>query len=230
VKIDGRPVSVHPGMILAGDLPITRRHMNGAWRHYRRMQRRGVPTMIDVAATVAEMARTGIFLAPVLVPRRVNFARLLILQDEGGSMVPFRRITRPLLESALQGGLARVEVAWFHDVPGATLYRDNALNQPVAFERAVDPYREAAILIVSDGGAARGRLDPRRVTDTVNVLRLLRAVTQNIAWLNPTPRARWAGTTAGEIADAGAMPMFPLKRHGLDAAIDVLRGRLPSGR
>ena len=87
---------------------------------------------------------------------------------------------------------------------------------------------DAAVHIVSDGGAARGRLDPKRVRATLAVLRRLRAVTQNIAWLNPTPPERWPGTTAGEIAESGAIPMFSLTRDGLNAAVDVLRGRLPS--
>ena len=44
----------------------------------------------------------------------------------------------------------------------------------------------------------------------------------------PVGWAGWPGTTAGEIADSGAAPMFPLTRDGLNAAVDVLRGRLPS--
>jgi uncharacterized protein with von Willebrand factor type A (vWA) domain len=230
VRLQGRPVRVHPGLNLEGDLPITRRQMNRAWRYYRRMQRRGIATEIDVLATIAEMVRTGgVFLGPVLIPRRVNCARILVLHDEGGSMIPFRRLTRPLLESALQGGLARVEVGWFHDVPGAVLYSDSALSQPVKLEQLAAPFRDAGVLIVSDAGAARGRLDPVRVRATAEALRRLRAFSQNVAWLNPTPGARWSRSTADEIVRKTAVPMFPLTRRGLDAAVEVLRGRARAG-
>jgi uncharacterized protein with von Willebrand factor type A (vWA) domain len=230
VRLQGRPVRVHPGLNLEGDLPITRRQMNRAWRYYRRMQRRGMATEIDVPATVAEMVRTGgVFLGPVLIPRRVNCARILILHDEGGSMIPFRRLTRPLLESALQVGLARVEVGWFHDVPGATLYLDSTLSRPVKLERLAAPFRDAGVLIVSDAGAARGQLNRARVNATAEALRRLRVFSQNVAWLNPTPPARWSRSTAGEIVRETGVPMFPLTRRGLDTAVEVLRGRARAG-
>jgi uncharacterized protein with von Willebrand factor type A (vWA) domain len=43
------------------------------------------------------------------------------------------------------------------------------------------------------------------------------------AWLNPMPNHRWRNTTAEEIARF--VPMFEMNRRGLDAAIDILRGR-----
>jgi hypothetical protein len=39
------------------------------------------------------------------------------------------------------------------------------------------------------------------------------------------PRPIWRGTTAEAVARGGAVPMVPLDRAGLDAAMDVLRGR-----
>jgi uncharacterized protein with von Willebrand factor type A (vWA) domain len=231
VWLRGRPVKVRSGLNLEGDLPITRRQMNRAWRYYRRMQRLGVATEIDVPATVADMVHTGgVFLGPVLIPRRVNCARVLILHDEGGSMIPFRRLTRPLLESAVQAGLERVEVGWFHDVPGVALYSDSALSQLVRLDRLAAPFRNAGVLIVSDAGAARGRFDRVRVRATTHALQRLRTFSQNIAWLNPMPPIRWSRTTAGEIVRETGVPMFPFTRRGLDTAVEVLRGSARPGR
>ena len=87
------------------------------------------------------------------------------------------------------------------------------------------PERSAA-LIFSDAGAARGDLELERVRTTVAFLDALRARVRNVAWLNPMPRVRWDGTTAGEVAQL--VPMFELSRRGLYGAIGVLRGRLVS--
>ena len=80
------------------------------------------------------------------------------------------------------------------------------------------------VLIFSDGGAAHGRWNPERVCSTQTFLTQLKQRVRYIAWLNPMPRERWADTTAEPIS--GLVPMFELNRHGLDAAIRVLRGQL----
>ncbi len=216
---------LNPNLDLVGTLPITRRQMKHAWRVYRRMRRIGPPTELDVQATVEQMNRDGVLTAPVLVPRRRNLARMLILKDEGGSMVPFQRVTQPLLESALHSGLDRVAICYFHDVPGSYVYRDPWLSQPVPLEETLAPFAEAGILIVSDAGAARGNYDSHRLKQTYQFLQRLRPCTANVAWLNPTPRARWRGTSAEAIHAACGGAMFSLERTGLHAAVNVLRGR-----
>lgn len=217
---------LNPNLDFVGDLPVTRRQMKRSWRYYRRMQRVGAPVEVDPGATIQQTYRLGVFLGPVLIPRRTNMARMLILKDERGSMTPFRRVTEPLLESAQQGGLAAVSIAYFHDVPGEVLFRDPALNKPVTLEKIIEPFVGAGVLIISDGGAARGMYDQRRVEQTVQFLRgLLDRWTPNVAWLNPTPPERWPGTSAGAIRQAGGVQMFTLSRRGLDSAVDVLRGR-----
>ena len=44
-----------------------------------------------------------------------------------------------------------------------------------------------------------------------------------MAWLNPMPQERWAGTTAEAIAQQ--VPMFEFNRAGLEQAIGALRGQ-----
>jgi uncharacterized protein len=82
---------------------------------------------------------------------------------------------------------------------------------------------QTALLIVSDAGAARGYCDSERILGTGEFLEQLRQVVRYYAWLNPMPNARWPGTSAGEIARL--IPMFELSRHGMQASINVLRGR-----
>ena len=211
---------------LIGNLPVTKRQMKRAWRYYRRMQRVGSAVELDVLATIEQMHRQGILVKPVLVPRRCNLAHMLILQDEGGSMVPFRRITQPLLDSVKQSGLAKVSILFFHNIPTDSLYSDPLLNLPQSLEKIMRHLTEAGVLIISDGGAARGNYNQHRVEQTIRFVQSLKRFTPNIAWVNPVPEVRWAGTTADAIHQKSMVPMFTLDRPGLDAAINVLRGRV----
>jgi uncharacterized protein with von Willebrand factor type A (vWA) domain len=199
--------------------------LKNAWRHYRRMQRVGQPTEIDVPATIERMHQQGIFLAPVLIPRRTNLARLLLLLDEGGSMAPFRHLMRPLLESARQSGLRQVGAYYFHDVPVRYLYYDPLLSEAAALVEVLNAFSGTGVLVVSDGGAARGHDDEERLAQTINFCETLNRFRSNFAWLNPMPVERWPGTTAERIRIQCQVTMLPFNRVGVDAAVDVLRGR-----
>ncbi|MEQ9553688.1 MAG: hypothetical protein RIM23_29195 [Coleofasciculus sp. G3-WIS-01] len=59
---------------------------------------------MDIKATVETMGRQGILLTPVLIPRRINRTDLVLMIDQEGSMVPFHRLSRQLVETAQRGG------------------------------------------------------------------------------------------------------------------------------
>lgn len=205
-------------------LPVTRRQMGRAWRAYRRMGQRGAPVEVDADATIRRIHRDGVMAEPVLVPRRTNQARLLILEDTGGSMVPFRYVSAELVEAARHAGLARVDVFYFHDVAMDVVFRDPALLAPVTVEDAVGRFTDAGVLLYSDAGAARGGRDAERARRTAELLEVLRRATPNVAWLNPVPAERWRGTTADLVRRRTGVPMFPLDPGGLRGAVDHLRG------
>jgi uncharacterized protein len=216
---------VNPHLDFVGSLPITKRQMKRAWRYHRRMRRVGAPVELDVEATVEQIYRQGIFLKPVLIPRRQNQARILILIDERGSMVPFRRVTQALIDSAKQTGLAKALLFFFHDVPGEHLFYEPWLSSNESTARVLQLFVDAGVLIISDGGSARGNFEQSRVEQTKDFLRLVKRYTKNVAWLNPVPIERWKDTTAAAIRTEAPVPMFELNRTGLDAAVNILRGR-----
>jgi uncharacterized protein with von Willebrand factor type A (vWA) domain len=222
-----RTWQLNPRFDFVGSLPVSTRQISQAWRHYRRMSRNGQRIEYDVEATVAQLYREGILLEPVLIPRRTNQARLLVLEDAGGSMTPFRYVTSSLVAGAQHVGLARVDVRYFHDVPWDVVYRDPDQHVSVPLDEAAAPFAHGAILIYSDAGAARGGTDHGRVSQTAEMLATLRRHTTSIAWVNPVPRDRWQGTTAAAIRDleGGLVPMFPLDHLGLTDAVSALRGR-----
>ena len=80
-----------------------------------------------------------------------------------------------------------------------------------------------AALIVSDAGAARGRVDPGRVLDSLAFVKALRLRASSVVWLNPVPRPFWANTVAAHLARH--VPMFSLDRLGIQLAVNTLRGQ-----
>lgn len=111
-------------------------------------------------------------------------------------------------------------------LPAVRVYRDPRLVGPDRLE-AADLARFTSAVVVSDAGAARGRYDGDRLVDTVALGRLLRRLPRcTVAWLNPVPPRRWAGTTADQVGRH--LPMFPLTRFGMTLAVDALRGRPPA--
>lgn len=206
--------------------PVTRRQMKQSWRHLRRFVRQGLPTELDLEATIEQFGRIGILLEPVLVPKRINKTELFLLIDHKGSMVPFHALSHRLAETALRGGrLGKASIYYFHNCPTQYLYYDQTRQQAESvtdFLAQLRPER-SAVLIFSDGGAARGGFSWERLELTQKFLDQLKQRVRYIAWLNPMSTERWFSTTAGEIAHL--VPMFEVSRQGFDQAIDVLRGR-----
>jgi uncharacterized protein with von Willebrand factor type A (vWA) domain len=207
-------------------LPMTRRQMKRSWRYLRRMVREGPSIELDIEATVAIVGRQGMLVDPVLVPRRINRTELLLLLDQNGSMVPFQMLSRRLSETALRGGhLGKTNIYYFHNCPVDYVYRNPYLLDSISIEDVVKQfqYRHVRVLIFSDAGAARGGFNDERVELTFDFADRLKPFIQYIAWLNPMPRSRWAGTTAAEIAKI--FPMFEISRRGMDEAVRALMGR-----
>jgi uncharacterized protein with von Willebrand factor type A (vWA) domain len=216
---------INPDLDFIGQLPITRRNMKASWRYLRLMRRIGQRVELDIPGTIEQTYKQGVMLEPVLMPRRTNQAQLLILTDEGGSMVPFRHTTQALLESAAQCGLRRVAFYFFHDAPLFYLFNNPLMRQKHAedIDKALGDFSGAGVLILSDGGAARGNLDKTRVTQTANFLKKLRERRLNVAWLNPVPAERWVGTTAERIREKCSVKMRSYDRDGLEASVNALR-------
>ena len=211
--------------LLTDYFPVTPRQMKQSWRQLRRPVREGPREELDLAATAEKMGREAIFLEPVLVPRRSNRTDLVMLVDQHGSMVPFHDLSRQLIETAERGGrLKQTRIYYFHDYPDQHLYGHPALLEAQPIEEVLEAIgKSAVVLIISDAGAARGKLDLERVKRTQGFLERLKQSVRYSAWLNPMPNDCWLATTAGEIARF--VPMFEMSRQGLNAAISVLRGR-----
>ncbi|MEM7578320.1 MAG: hypothetical protein AAF316_00450 [Cyanobacteria bacterium P01_A01_bin.80] len=216
-------------VLLSEYFPVTKRQMKQCWRSLRRTIRQGVPTELDIEETVAKIGREGILLQPLLIPPRTNRSDLVLLIDQEGSMVPFHELSRQLAETAQRGGRLRTtNVYYFHDYPDEYLYQHPAMLDPKPVSEFLEQIDErAAVLIVSDAGAARGNFDEERVDNTKLWIEQLQNSVRYFAWLNPMPSECWRQTTAGEIARF--VSMFEMSSQGMNAAISVLRGRYIAG-
>ena len=83
---------------------------------------------------------------------------------------------------------------------------------------------DANVVVVSDGGAARGKYDTLRMLDTLSFFRALRTYTTHYVWLNPLPRRYWLDSTNTASQIARHIPMFSLNYEELYRAVNVLRG------
>ncbi len=227
VKTPMRPVQDITGPELRAYWPLSRRSMVYAWRYLRRTVKEGPRDVLNVAATVEQAARIGFFLCPVYDRRMQNKNHLVLLIDQGGSMVPFHRFTRDLEETARDGQksqIQRVDLAYFQNVPPEHIFRDPHLMSPFPLKNLlawIDP--DTSVLVVSDAGAARGHRRNERIRATAEFLSQVKRRTTQLAWLNPMPQTRWAGTSAQFIARL--VPMFQMDREGFGNAIVALRGQ-----
>lgn len=233
VRAPQTPEHLGAEQALALYTPVSRRAMAYTWRYLRRPVKDGPCDRLDLAATVERTARLGYFDRPVLGRRITDHGHLVLLVDQGGSMVPFHRLTRDLVQTAADSALVhvgrRVDIAHFHNVPPEQVYFDLHLTRPLALDRLLaDCTPESSVLIASDAGAARGGLDRQRFTSTAKILVKLKQRCGAVAWLNPVPTERWSGSTAALIA--AVVPMFPMDEDGFGNAVDVLRGQALGGR
>jgi hypothetical protein len=208
---------------LVAHYPISRRCLVYNWRYLRRPVADGVRDVLDIKMTVEEATKQGFFLKPVYSRRERNHAHLLILVDQEGSMTPFHHFSRDVIETALyESSIEKVDVTYFHNLPAEYVYRDPFLTDKIALEKVLSQCdSETRVLIVSDGGAARGYRRRERISATTEVIWEIQQHTNLIAWLNPVPQQRWDSTTAKIISHL--VPMFPLNQEGLHQGILTLQ-------
>lgn len=225
VQVPFTPVALDESMRLDAYWPVTKRSMAYTWRYLRRLVPDGPEDLLDIEATVKSAASQGFYLAPIFRRRPVNHAHLILLLDQGGSMVPFHRFTRDMVQTTYaESTISRVEVYYFHNVMTDQLYLDSYLTEQIGWESAFERCEgETSVLIVSDAGAARGHRRPPRLRATAESLFRLRQKTSLVAWLNPMPEIRWANTSASAIGQL--VKMYQMDPDGFSSAIDIVRGQ-----
>jgi len=134
----------------------------------------------------------------------------------------------PAILERLTGGLFSSLDSVLAEIPELTvgdLFVDKKLTDPIPARSVLsDHARGAAVVIIGDAGAARGKYEMLRLLDTVAFLKGLKGFTHRTVWLNPLPSVAWAKSSAAQIARY--LPMFPMDNEGMHRAVNVLRGHL----
>ena len=227
----GLPQAAVPAKLLQPHILTPRpavgiRQMVVAWRRFRLAHRIGPKVVLDIDATIAEKCRSGTLTDLAMVPARRNEARMLALFDASPSMAPWRASGKAVANSLTRSQLGHAAIYYFDNNPGGDLFESDLLTRPQGLREVARQHSGSALIVISDGGAARGRINRERVRSTRQFVDLARdALWRPIAWLNPMPRNRWAGSSAGRISAIPEIAMFELTEEGLVMAVDHLRGK-----
>ena len=201
------------------DFPMTERKIRRSFNYLRLPVRQGNLTEVDIDATVDKIGEDGFLITPVMIPRRINRAEVLLLVDVSNSMIPFFLVSQ-LLVSNLQGTkLGKAEVYYFRNCPGEYFfYHPQRPGGKLTSEVLAKLHQQrTVVLIISDAGAARGGVNYDRIKLTENFLDELYGCVRQVAWLNPVPENRWRGTSAQGISQV--VKMYDLDNSGLVAAV-----------
>jgi uncharacterized protein len=211
--------------ILSPRTIVSVRRLTIIWRRFKAVKREGPKTELDLDATVKEKCRRGIIGHPVLIPARRNQAKLIVIVDASPSMSPWMDFNNALAKSLDRGQLGAARLFYFYNTPDEVLYEKETLNKPKKIAEIVKEHKDSALLVISDGGAARGYQNRSRVLETNKFLADVAAFWHPVAWLNPMPVKRWKTTTAESVKQLLNGNMYELNEEGLIKAIDVLRGK-----
>jgi uncharacterized protein with von Willebrand factor type A (vWA) domain len=223
------PKPVFPPMseeafVLTPQSAVTLRSLIIVWRRFQKRLREGPAVDLDVEGSIEQQCRGGRLLAPVLRPERRNRARLVLLIDVSPSMAAWSLLMPAWEESMAQSQLGSASIYYFSNVPGEVLYRNRWLREPVELEETLRADTNSAVLIFSDGGAARGNRDRQRIQRTREFLKQIGSQWSPLVWINPMPEPRWKGSTAAWLAQQPKLHMLPLGDTSMVRAIDLLRG------
>ncbi|MEM6284927.1 MAG: hypothetical protein AAF787_22240, partial [Chloroflexota bacterium] len=81
------------------------------------------------------------------------------------------------------------------------------------------------ILIVSDANTFLTVSEENYDRTFTDFLKVVHDISTHIAWVNPMPPERWSKESMVGILEYARM--YPYTRQGMEAAVDVMRGRIP---
>ena len=210
-------------------LPISFREQVQIWRTLKTQEISRITNKIDIPATVRGCAQAGLLEEVVYEQTKENRTQLIFLLDREGSMRPFHLQCDELVRAARERRThPNAKVYYFRNLPDAYTYRKKDLTQKVAEGEMFSGSgtNQYCVVLVSDGGAARGAIREDRVRATLKVLLEWPQKNVKLIWLNPMPRYRWPHTSAAyldALLPKLGMKMFGMDRVELESAVDFLQ-------
>jgi hypothetical protein len=177
---------------------------------------------LDLEQTIASKAARGFLPEPVLVARRSNQARIVLLVDSGPAMASWAFSVAMLVESLRDSRLAAAGVFYFHEAPDR-LFDTPGLTGALPLRAALDRFPDTPAVVVSEAGSARGGFDPRRAGDCESLGQF------ELSWRPWRAQSHAAGPLARHLGrrhrTRPRVSMLQFTADGFIQAIDLLRGQ-----
>jgi uncharacterized protein len=213
------------------DRTLDIRQIQVALTQLRHLKRLGAEEELDLAETIDQTCRNGGEIELIFCPPRKNNAKVLLLMDAGGSMMPYTTLVEGLFSAAHKATHFKdFQYYYFHNCIYEQLYSDMRLHTSVSTSSLLHildaDYR---VILVGDAYMAPEELmDPGGAlyyyhhNDTPGIawLRRIQEHFRACIWLNPLPEGQWHRTTINLVRQV--FPMYELTLDGLEKGIKQL--------
>ncbi|MEM6806062.1 MAG: hypothetical protein AAF696_31985, partial [Bacteroidota bacterium] len=156
-------------------------------------------------------------------------AELMILLDDSKSMVAFKEQAEQMVKIIAKEIEAKPERYYFSDISLPSYFKNRSHTEAVKLRDLKSKYihKRIPVLIISDGGAARGNYSKENIIKVYQGIEGIRDFASNIAWLNPMSRSRWntPKPSSAWYINQHVIPMFDFSNSDVQAAVNVLRGK-----
>lgn len=206
------------------------RKISLSWRHlWEHTGERATPR-IDIPATIDKFARDGGRVREVIYEKEgIYEAKLMILIDDSKSMVAFKEQAEQMVDIIAKEIASSPECYYFSDLALDRYFMDRAHTEPVKLSELKTRYlrQRIPVLIISDGGAARGNYSKQNIIKAYQGVQQIRSFASHIAWLNPMPRSRWNSPkpSSAWYINQQVISMYDFSNEEIQAAVNVLRGK-----
>jgi hypothetical protein len=213
------------------DRTLDIRQLQVALKQLRHLRRLGAQEELDLEETIDRTCRNGGEIELIFCPPRKNNAKVLLLMDDGGSMMPYTTLVEGLFSAAHKATHFKdFQYYYFHNCIYEQLYSDMRLHTSVSTSSLLHildaDYR---VILVGDAYMAPEELlDPGGAlyyyhhNDTPGMawLRRIQEHFRACIWLNPLPEGQWNRTTINLVRQV--FPMYELTLDGLEKGIQQL--------
>jgi uncharacterized protein with von Willebrand factor type A (vWA) domain len=210
------------------DRTLDIRHIQVALKKLRRLQRMGLDEELDLDETVRETCKNGGEIELIFRPPRKNNAKVLLLMDAGGSMLPYTTLIEQLFSAAHQATHFKdFQHYYFHNCIYEQIYTDMGMNKKISTTTVCHILEaEYKVILVGDAYMAPEELlEPggaiyyyhNNDTPGIEWLRRIQAHFRSCIWLNPLPERQWDRPSIALIR--AIFPMYELTLEGLERGV-----------
>lgn len=213
------------------DRTLDVRQIQVALKKLRHLKRVGHEEELDLEETVNETCRNGGEIDLIFRPPRKNNAKVLLLMDAGGSMMPYTILVEQLFSAAHRAThFKELQYYYFHNCIYEQVYTDMRLNKKISTTTALHTLSgDYKVILVGDAYMAPeellvpgGAIYYYHHNDTPGIewLRRIQGHFQTCIWLNPLQERYWGRPSIECIRKI--FPMYELTLEGLERGINQL--------